>query len=150
MNPGEEDPLKLWQHVHGASSHFPIALVIVAVLFELGAVMFKKPAWRIVGFWAIFTAALLSVPAILSGLTGFLGWFGFTPHGADVSDHVVLHRNVSLVGGGVLILLAAWRVGREKAGMKSAEHATYLVLLIAATLIIGYAGWLGAYVGHGY
>ena len=147
MDPNEPDPMKLWQHVHGASSHFPIALIIVAVLFEIGAVLWKKPTWRTVGFWAVIVAAVLAVPTTLSGLTGQLGWFEFDKWEAE---HLILHRNVSLWGGGAILLLAIWRVVRAKNTMKPGELAAYLIALIGATGAIGYTGWLGAYVARGY
>lgn len=147
MSSTEPDPIKLWQHVHGASSHFPIALIIVAILFEMGAILFKKPTWRVVGFWAVIVAAVLAVPTVLSGLTGQLGWFGVTKWDAE---HLILHRNVSLWGGGAIVLLALWRVLREKTGMNPGEFVAYLLALAAATGAIGYTGYLGAYVQSGY
>lgn len=152
MNSSDPDPMKFWQHVHGASSHFPIALVIVAVFFELGAIVLKKTSWRLVGFWSVVLAAVASVPTVLSGLTGQLGWLGNGESATTLagSEYVILHRNVSLWGGGAILLLALWRVLREKSGMKQGELSLYLVALVAAMGAIGYTGYLGAYVGKGY
>lgn len=144
--PTPEDPIKIWQHLHGASSHFPIALMIASFLFDLGSLLFKRPSWRIVGFWTLFTSVVVLPMAILSGFTGYLGWFGFSKWDAA---GLVLHRNLSLVGAGVLFALAVWRMRRRDA-LKGAEFAAYLVLAALAMGVISYTGYAGAYVARGY
>ena len=54
------------------------------------------------------------------------------------------------VGGGAIVLLALWRVLREKNGMKRGEFAAYIIALVAAAGAIGFTGYLGAYVARGY
>ena len=31
----EEDPLKIWQHIHGASVHFPLAMAVAALVARI-------------------------------------------------------------------------------------------------------------------
>ena len=145
----KDDPIALWKHIHGASAHFPIAMMMVSFAFDYGAILFRRPNWRTVGFWTLIVAAVLSVPTILSGLWGQLGWFGVDKWEAT---SVLVHRNVSLFGGGVVLLLAIWRSLRRdsREDLKGGEWITYLVALIFATAAIGYTGYLGAYVKEGY
>ncbi|MES2464260.1 MAG: DUF2231 domain-containing protein [Armatimonadota bacterium] len=142
----EADPIQLWQHIHGASSHFPIALLIVSVVFDLGSIWRKSPTWRAVGFWSLVIAAIVAIPATISGLSAIQGWFGVDRW---IADSIVLHRNVALAAGGMSIALALWRVLRRDA-LKAGEWAVYLGLAIMTTLGISYTGWLGAYVARGY
>lgn len=150
-----EDPIKLWQHFHGATVHFSLALSLVSVAFDLGSKLFGKREWRTVGFWTLLIAALLSLPAVLSGLWGQLGWFHAEKWEAD---HLLVHRNVGLIGTGVLIALLAWRcltadfgVGRSHLDRRaSAPFLIYLVLAAAAAGSIGYTAFLGGYVARGY
>ncbi len=147
----EPDPISFWQHVHGASTHFPIALAISSLVFDAGALLFKKEAWRTVGFWLLMTAAVLAVPAIGSGL-----WYIYiNPSGKQAFANglsqaaVILHRNTSLWGGGALIVLALMRAFRNDEFKKPA-----LIILLALTFVavslIGWTGYQGAYVGRGY
>lgn len=121
--------------------------MFVSFAFDYGALLFRKPVWRTVAFWALVTAAILAVPTLLSGLTGQLGWFHVTA--VDASDHLLPHRNAALISSGIIVPLCLWRVLR-KDRLAGHEFALYLVILTIATVAIGYTGWLGAYVGKGY
>jgi uncharacterized membrane protein len=142
----EEDPIKLWQHIHGASSHFPIAGMILSFLFDYGAIVFRRPNWRHVGFWTLVATAVISIPTVLSGLSAEYGWFRIEKWTAD---HLLIHRNIALAGAGVAIVLALWRAARRDQ-MKGGEWIAYLVLMTVATGLLGYTGYLGAYVARGY
>lgn len=143
----KDDPIQLWQHLHGASAHFPIALLFVGAAFDYGSIVFKQPTWRHVGFWCLMCAALISVFTVITGLSGVYGWFGIK----DVwqADSILKHRNIALITSGVAIALALWRAIRRDR-LQGAEWAVFLVALLAAVAGIGYTGFLGAYVQRGY
>lgn len=154
-----QDPIKLWQHAHGASVHFALALALVSVAFDWGSIMLRKPEWRTVGFWALFVAVVLSVPALFSGLWGQLGWFHAEKWEAE---SVLRHRNFALAGTITLLGLLIWRVltrdfdieltRRPDSGSRTqAKHfLPYLLLATLAAGAIGYTGFLGGYVARGY
>lgn len=148
----EEDPIKIWQHFHGATVHFALSLALVSIAFDLGSVIFGKREWRTVGFWCLLVAALLSVPAILSGLWGQLGWFKATPWDAE---QLLKHRNFALGGGISQIVLFVWRsvthdFGANSRDRKGPGYTIYLVLAVLAAAAMGYTGYLGGYVARGY
>jgi uncharacterized membrane protein len=147
-----QDPIEFWKHVHGASVHFPIALFIVGLMFDYGSVLFRRPNWRTVGFWCLIAGAIVAVPACVSGLAGLYGWLGVatspdTFEGYKGSNVLLMfgHRNLGLTGTGIAILLAIWRAIR-KDELKKTEWGVFLALWLAATLSIGLAGYMGAYV----
>jgi uncharacterized membrane protein len=160
----QEDPIKLWQHFHGASVHFALALALVSIAFDLGAMLLQKKEWRTVGFWSLIIAAVLSIPAVLSGLWGQLGWFKsssirlLNPGDASpwTADHLLIHRNFALAASIVFVLLTLWRCLTSDFGNGSRERKTgrffviYLVLMTIASGCVGYAGYLGGYVARGY
>lgn len=151
----QEDPIKLWQHFHGATVHFALALTLVSLVFDLGSKIFGKRDWRTVGFWSQFVAALLSIPAVVSGLWGQLGWFHADKWEAD---HLLQHRNLALIGTGCLLLLFGWRcltsdfgISRNRQDRKAGNlYLVYLALMLIAASTIGYTGYLGSYVARGY
>jgi Predicted membrane protein len=146
-----EDPIGLWQHVHGATTHFPIAMAVTSIAFDLGALLFKKESWRTVAFWLLIIAAIGVVPAITSGLFYIYRDPKGMEHAQMMGDiaTVLSHRNVSLFAGALLIFLALWRVGM-KDRLKGISLGIYLLLAVIMVGGIGYAGYLGGYLGHGY
>lgn len=161
MSP-EEDPIKLWQHIHGASSHFPIALLMMSLLLDL--VPFKLiPFYKasamvendtplrqsplsLASYVLLVAAALGTIPSALSGFAGQLGWFGVT---AWQAESLNTHRNVALVAAGTMVLLAVWRTIRKN-DLRGAERIAFLIAAFLAVLAVGFTGWQGGYVARGY
>ena len=142
----EADPIISWQHIHGASTHFPIALLAVSLFFDIGALVFRQTSWRTVAFYTLLLGALATIPASLSGLTGGNGWFGNEPW---TSGPINNHRLISLITSGVALILALWR-GLRRDNLQKGAFVVYLILMLFAVVGVGYAGWLGAYVAGVY
>lgn len=151
----QEDPIKLWQHLHGATIHFALALALVSAAFDVGSKLFNKKEWRTVGFWSLIVSVVLAVPAVLSGLWGQLGWFKGEKWEAE---HLLSHRNVALGGTALLLGLLIWRVVTADFGSSRSMqdrkaqggYTLYLILVVLAAGAIGYTGYLGGYVARGY
>lgn len=150
----DQDTFTFWQHLHGGSTHFPIALLFVAALFDFGSSIFKQTHWRTVGFWCLMLSAAAGVVACASGLAGGNGWFGVQWDGRGMTDgeanirSLANHRMVALISTGIILVLALWRsVRRDK--LEKAEWGTYLVALTVGVIGILTAGLLGAYVSKG-
>lgn len=151
----QEDPIKLWQHLHGASVHFALALSLVSIAFDLGSKLLGKKEWRTVGFWTLVVATVLSLPSLLSGFWGQLGWFKAE---SWTADHLIQHRNFGIGGTIALVLLLAWRsatgdfgVGHHSQERKNDKaYLLYLGVALIAAGIMGYTAYMGAYVARGY
>ncbi|MGC4047992.1 MAG: DUF2231 domain-containing protein [Armatimonas sp.] len=147
--------MAFWKHLHGASTHFPIVLIMIAVAFDVGAILFKKEGWRTVAFWCFLLGALFTIPSVLSGQAGVVGWFGVKEddrayiEAGSKAEHVVnLHRLLAFVFGGVSLVLALWRVGvRDK--LRGLPFWLWLVVAVAVAGGIGYVGFLGGSISHG-
>ena len=61
-----------WDKLHGAITHFPIALLLFSTACDFGAVILKKPPFarelRSVSLYALAVAALASLGAVISGI----------------------------------------------------------------------------------
>ena len=131
----------LWPKLHGASTHFPVALAMAAALFEgLGALWPnsspRKAQLHAAGYFTIILGALGTFPAVLSGL--FMTKGRVLGHDAELFHHLFVWPAFALLVG-----LGVWRalVG-EKASPRG--FSIYLtVLLITAGLMAGAGYWGG-------
>jgi uncharacterized membrane protein len=61
-----------WDKLHGAMTHFPIALLLFSTACDFVSVAFKKLPFarglRLVSFYGLAVAALVSVGAVVSGI----------------------------------------------------------------------------------
>ena len=61
-----------WDKLHGAMTHFPIALLLFSTACDLASVTFKKLTFarglRLVSFYGLAVAALASLGAVVSGI----------------------------------------------------------------------------------
>ena len=131
----------LWPRLHGASTHFPVALAMAAALCDgLSAVCPegspRKARLRGAGYCTIILGALGTFPAVLSGL--FMTKGRVLGHDAELFHHLFVWPAFALLVG-----LGTWRalVG-DKASRRG--FAIYLaVLFLTAALMAGAGYWGG-------
>src|SRR5262249_27141457 len=125
-----------WDKLHGAMSHFPIALLLFSTACDLVSVMLKE-VWfarelRSVSLYALPVAALASLGAVISGIVLTKGdlW--------GRGDFAWHHRFVWPAFG---------RFGRLEAGRESAMSrfglCLYLILMLVASGLVAAAGYFG-------
>ncbi len=132
--------LPSWIEVHGAVTHFPIALLIVAAAAEFLALFLKereeqRTFCRQGGLVLLALAVISAPPAILSGYL----------YGRNLRRPPLeydLHWKMAVVSTALGALVLVWRLAardRLNAGLRAA--ATFG--LLAAALAVGYTGKLG-------
>jgi uncharacterized membrane protein len=134
------DP-SIWSKMHGASTHFPVAMAMAAALFDglgqmwPGSSRFKERL-HAAGYFTIILGALGTFPAVLSGL---LLTKGVTMgHGALLFHHLfVWPAFAGLVGLGV------WRVIVDDRSSPRGFAAYLTVLFLTAGLMAGAGYWGG-------
>jgi len=131
---------EFWEKLHGFSTHFPLALVCAATLFDFLGFVWpstceKKRDFHAAGYCTIIVALLGSIPAIVSGL--------FMTRGTLLAGGGSLfwHHVFVLPGFGLLVGLATWRfvAGREPSRGWMAVYI--LLLVVTAGLMIGGGFW---------
>lgn len=142
-----EDPISLVGHIHGASVHFPIALVISGIGFETAAMVARKAQFRPVAFWCLALASAIALPALFSGLGAQFGWLGAS---AWDSKSMLTHRNIAFVGTGALLIGFIWRLMTVRKEPSALVRGLQFLLGLISAAAFGYAGYLGAYVARGY
>ncbi len=128
-----------WDKLHGAMTHFPIALMLFSTGCDFVSVIFKKLTFskelRVVSFYSLAVAALASLGAVISGIAltkgdmwgrGDLGW----------------HHRFVWPAFGLLVALAVWRLVVRNA-MSRYGLCLYLILMLLASGFVAAAGYFG-------
>jgi uncharacterized membrane protein len=137
-NPFELKAALLAGHAqHPVIIHFPIALFITSVVFELLAVWRKQPLFATVAYYNLLGAALTLPVAIATGL----GAWQWQLEGATLKGNLRLHMICALTSA-LLIFFLCW--------MRSRLHAkgipprvAYFAMTLLALMAITLTGHLG-------
>lgn len=126
---------------HPVIIHFPIALFIISVAFDLFAIWRKNPAIAKAAYYNLLAAALTAPVAIASGLTAWQWHL----EGAKLRGNLLLHLIFALSASGMIWLLCGWRV-RQRRFPERPPGVIYIVPALATVLLIALAGHLGGIV----
>ena len=128
-----------WSRAHGGATHFPIALILGATLFDLLAFfspnLAKRREFSTIGYWLVILGALGSFGAVFTGLALSKWTIGGT--GLMLRHHLFVWPAFAAIVGA-----ATWRlvVGREPSRR---GFAIYLCAMSVACALIGGAGFFG-------
>ena len=115
-----------WPRVHALMVSFPVALLTMAVLFELASLVLKKDGLRRTGFAMLLVGTLAAGVAVLIGLQAE----DVIAHGSAIHDLMEEHQTLAYVTLGIFAVLAVWRLVRE-AKMGTTERIAAFVLSLA-------------------
>ena len=132
----------LWVKMHGGTTHFPIALVMASVLFDLVGLLApdnadksRRSGFRAAGFYTLILGALGSLGAVLSGLV--------ISHGQLWGrGNLARHHTYLWPAFGLLMALAVWR-------LVVGNHASprglriYLAISMVTAALMSAAGYWG-------
>jgi uncharacterized membrane protein len=122
---------------HPVIVHFPIALFIASVVFEVLALWRKKPVLALVAYYNLLGAALTVPVAIATGL----GAWQWQLEGAAVKGNLRLHM-ISALTSASLIFVLCWMRSRFRA-KSILPGITYLAVTLLALMAITLTGHLG-------
>jgi uncharacterized membrane protein len=132
----------LWAKMHGGTTHFPIALVMVSTLFDLAGrfapenlARSRRANLHAAGFYTLMLGALGALGAVASGLV--MSHWQLWGQGNLARHHAFLWPAF-----GLLIGLAVWRlVVRDRASSRA--FAIYLAASMLTAALMGGAGYWG-------
>ncbi len=130
----------IWPKLHGASTHFPVAMTMAAALFDgLGFIWPQTSPYKArlhaAGYFTVMLGALGTFPAVLSGL--FMTKGVVMGHDALLFHHLfVWPAFTGLVGLGV------WR-GIIDERYSARSFRIYLVFLLLTAALMSGAGYWG-------
>ncbi|HEY3413132.1 MAG TPA: DUF2231 domain-containing protein [Armatimonadota bacterium] len=131
--------LPSWPELHGAVTHFPVAMLMAAFLFDAGATVLRKREWETVAFWMLAVGVAGVAGAIPSGLMTAATLFGASP----TPPHVFLiHRAIALCAATAAIVHLVFRISRRD-DHGTQTRAVSLMLGAFTALCVSIAGYLG-------
>ena len=128
-----------WAKIHGATVHFPIALILCSGALDALGLFFPAPAIRrglhAAGYWTMILGAAGTVPAVVSGL--------FMSRGVMLGhDTLRLHHLFAWPAFALSVGLATWRALASDFAARNAP-AGYLVAAVLAAVLVMAAGYYG-------
>ncbi len=118
-------------NLHPLFVHFPIALLLGALVFYLSGRIFKKEGLLAAGKWSLFLGTLTAAVTVWSGLQAA----GMVEHGGEVHPIMMMHQ---YFGIGILILsilLSGW-VLISKSNIPQKGQAIFLSLFVLLAFAI--------------
>jgi uncharacterized membrane protein len=123
--------------LHPALAHFPVALWLAAVLWDLvGWWSSPDTLWGLMSYWCLALGLAAALPAIVTGLFEFLA----IPQDGPAVDTATAHMMVMI--SAAALFGASW-VLRANAGATMAPTAWALALAFAGAGVLLVGGWLG-------
>ena len=124
-------------NLHPLVVHFPVALLLMAVLLELIALLWKQPEFSRAAWWNQIAGTLGLAFAVASGL-----FAESTVHMADdASELFERHELIAFVAATLFVTLLLWRIGSR--GAPPRQRWIFLLLLAAGAVLL----LTGAYYG---
>jgi uncharacterized membrane protein len=115
---------------HPVIVHFPIALFIASVVFDILAIWRKQPILATVGYFNLVGAAI-TVPFTIA--TGFGAWW-WQLEGATLKGNLQLHLICALITA-ALILSLCWKRLRLRTKGQSLRPSYFAVVALAVVMI---------------
>jgi len=139
MNPFDLKSVLLAKHAqHVAMVHFPIALIVVSVVFDLLSLRKQSLALLRAAYYTVIVAAISTVPTISTGILAWqLQFEGKAPKG-NLKLHLILALSSS-----AMIWLVCWlHIKEQRKSQLSSTGVRLTVELVAAamTMLTGHVG----------
>ncbi len=126
------------ENFHPLTVHFPIALLLAALLVETLALGFKKPHWHRIALWNLVLGTLGAAVAVLTGRQAA----ATAKHSFEIHQIMVLHERLGYVVLGMAVLVIGWRLWvRDRLSVRSRRMAW--ALLGIACGIMAFSAHLG-------
>ena len=141
MSPFDLKSALLARHAqHVVIIHFPIALFMISVLFDIIAYWKKSDALTQASYYNLLAAALSTLPAVATGL---LAW-QWQLEGKALRGNLRLHVLFALLAT-AMIWLVWWSRFRSRRQPRPGRPLFQFVLEFAAVILVAFTGHLGGF-----
>ena len=121
--------------LHPLIVHFPIALVMLAAVLEVGAIPTRNPRWRTAAVFNVRAGAALAVPAAIAG------WLLASAPGTEAGPLLEWHRWLGATATLATVVAAITTLSYQRS---PARHLLiYRAALFGAASLVAASGHLG-------
>lgn len=139
-----------WPHVHLLLNHFPIIGTLIALIIFLVGLALQNQTLKQTSYWTFFLIALVSLATYYSGTQA-----AHTVEELPNVTEALVHRHKAVAGWALVVLEITGALGlagifffrRAKNGTPWL-NPTFLVVAIAATTLMAWAGMHGGTIRH--
>jgi uncharacterized membrane protein len=142
VNPFDLKAVLLAKHAqHVALVHFPIALIVVAAVFDLMAFRKDNLALFKAAYYTVIAASISAVPTVATGLLAWQLQF----EGKRLRGNLRLHLMLALLSS-VMIWLVCWLHFRARRKPERVSSRLRRVIEVVAVLLTVLTGHIGGFV----
>src|SRR5713101_7414386 len=127
-----------WPRFHAAVNDFPAALLLVTVLFDIGAWVTKRDSLKSAALWTLWAGVIGGWVAVLAGLNAE----HVIEHGEAIHELMETHETLALTTMGIFTVVLTWKLYR-RAKLTSAEEVGLRVLSLVGLVTVVWTGVLG-------
>jgi uncharacterized membrane protein len=117
--------------LHAALNDLPPALLLAAVLLELLYLLRNRESLKAASYWTLILGTVGTALAVGSGLLAE----DAAPHSGAAHDLMETHETWALVSLGLFVVLAGWRIWRERIMARGERWAGLLAALFAFSIL---------------
>jgi uncharacterized membrane protein len=125
-------------HWHAVLNDLPAALLLVAVLFDIGAAATKRESLMWAAIWTLWAGVIGGWAAVVAGKLAS----GTIEHGEAIHEIMEKHENMALLTMGLFTVVLAWRLVR-RFQMPAQELAFTRMLSVVGIAGLVWTGVLG-------
>src|SRR5437899_5568505 len=124
--------------LHAGVNDLPRALLLVTVLFDLGAWITKRDSLKSAALWTLWAGVIGGWVAVLAGLKAE----DAIEHGEAIHELMETHETLALTTMGIFTVVLAWKLFR-RSKLTGAEETGLRALSLAGLVTIVWTGVLG-------
>lgn len=126
------------ESVHPLVIHFPIALLLAALLLDALALVFKWPPLHRVALWNLLLGTLGAGLAVWTGTQAA----GIAKHSMEIHQVMELHRKLGIATLVLGLLIVGWRL-LKRDHLATRERILTLWVMLAMAGTLGFGAHLG-------
>ena len=123
---------------HAALNDLPVALLIAAVFFDLGAALWKRESLKWAGIWTLWAGVLGGWVAVVAGELAE----DAIDHGEAIHELMETHETLAIITMILFTAILAWKMYRRFA-LPATEELITRVLSVVGVAGIVWVGFIG-------
>jgi uncharacterized membrane protein len=127
-----------WPRFHAAVNDLPAALLLVTVLFDLGAWLSKRESLKAAALWTLWAGVIGGWVAVLAGEQAE----DAIEHGEAIHELMETHETLALTTMGIFTVVLVWKLFR-RARLTPPEEAGLRLLSVAGLVTVIWTGVIG-------